>query len=227
MTSRADLIFTVDEDTKECLLSRGYNKYKIVTTFNGIENNVISTVESDKEIFDGCFCGRLSKTKGIYDIIKIWLEITKILPQSKFVIIGNGPEYAGIRDLIKKSGLEDNVILKGFVSETEKIKLMKSSKIFLFPSYEEAWGIAVSEALSCGIPVICYDLKAYDIYGSAIVRIGIGKVEEMTRAVIRLLEHNQERMELINKGKKVIEKFSDWENVADQQFQHISDSGRY
>lgn len=223
ITRRADLIFTVDEDTKRYLLSHGYDETKIVTTFNGIENNIISTVKCDGIVFDGCFCGRISRTKGVYDIIKIWLEITKILPQSKFILIGNGPEFDDIRDLIKINGLEDNVILKGFVSESEKIKLIKSSKMFLFPSYEEAWGISVSEALSCGLPVVCYDLKAYDIYGNAIVKIELGKVEEMTRVVLRILENSQERMDLIGEGKKVIEKFSDWDKVADQQLQYIND----
>ena len=42
---------------------------------------------------------------------------------------------------------------------------MKSSKLFIFPSYEEGWGISITEAMACGLAVVCYDLKAYDVFG--------------------------------------------------------------
>ena len=63
ITRRADLIFTVDVDTKDFLLSHGYNKNKIVTTFNGIENHVISTVECDRLYLMDVFVGGFLKQR--------------------------------------------------------------------------------------------------------------------------------------------------------------------
>lgn len=219
LTKKSDLIFTVDNDTKNYLLNHGYDKNKIISTFNGIENNTISKIYSNKIEYHGCYCGRVSKTKGVYDIITVWKEVIKVIPQANFIIIGNGPEFEPVKELIIKNGLVNHIILKGFVSEDEKIRLIKSSKIFLFPSYEEAWGISVSEALSCGVPPICYNLKAYDIYQNGITKVETGCVKDLSKVTIEILRDEEKRSNLIEKGKKVIDQFKDWNKISEEQLE--------
>jgi glycosyltransferase involved in cell wall biosynthesis len=217
LSKKADLIFTVDNDTKNYLLKNNFKKEKIHDTFNGINNKIVLSVPASKKEYDGCFCGRITKQKGILDIAEVWKRVIKVLPDAKFILIGDGPDYKLIEDAVNRGGLQKNIILKGFVSEIEKIKLIKSSKIFLFPSYEETWGISVSEALSCEAAVVCYDLIAYDIYGDGIIKTKVGSIDEMAKATIDLLTNDASRTELIEKGNRVINRFRGWDEISSDQ----------
>jgi glycosyltransferase involved in cell wall biosynthesis len=55
-------------------------------------------------------------------------------------------------------GLSENVTFSGLVSEEEKFRLLKSSRVFVMPSRYESWGIVVGEAIVSGIPVVAYRL---------------------------------------------------------------------
>ena len=158
---RADLIFVVNIDTKDALIARGFDSDKIFVTSNGVEHEFISSVRAGLRKFEACFCGRLVKRKGIDDLVEVWERVLKYFPESKLVIIGHGPEQCKLIDLVKNKELDRNIIITGYIPEKEKISVIKSCKIFISPSYEEGWGIAVSEAITCGLPVVCYDLPAY------------------------------------------------------------------
>jgi glycosyltransferase involved in cell wall biosynthesis len=47
------------------------------------------------------------------------------------------------------------------VSEDEKYRLLKASRLFVMPSRYESWGIVINEALAAGTPVVAYDLSCY------------------------------------------------------------------
>jgi glycosyltransferase involved in cell wall biosynthesis len=77
----------------------------------------------------------------------------------------------------------DNIQLAGFVSEEEKISLLKRSQFFFFPSYEEGWGIALAEALYCECRCLCYELPHYrSIFGEFPVYARLGDPAEFIHA---------------------------------------------
>src|SRR4029077_16988532 len=88
-----------------------------------------------------CFIGRLVSQKGIFDLLKVMDELRRSHPEFRLVIVGSGPEKDLFMAEMQRLKL-NNIQLAGFVSEEEKISLLKRSKFFFFPSYEEGWGIA-------------------------------------------------------------------------------------
>jgi glycosyltransferase involved in cell wall biosynthesis len=63
------------------------------------------------------------------------------------------PEYAdSIRSLAKDLDLEVNIL--GEISEDELREIYLESHLFLFLNIEQSWGLAIFEAMSCGLPVI-------------------------------------------------------------------------
>jgi glycosyltransferase involved in cell wall biosynthesis len=217
----ANLIFTVNNDTKNFLLNRNFKKEQIFSTTNGVEKNFIYSVNNNKKEFDGCFCGRITKIKGVFDILEIWQQVVNELPNAKFLFIGNGPDYDIVSSLLKEKNLEKHVVLKGFLTGKEKIEAIKSAKVFLFPSYEEGWGIAISEALLCELAVICYDLEAYDIFGNGITKIKLGDVNKMAKVTIELLSDEEKRAESIKWGTNVMDHFKEWGEIAEEQSQQL------
>jgi len=58
---------------------------------------------------------------------------------------------------IDSGGIGDRVIFTGSVSDRELVRLYKTSDVFIFPSSHEGYGIALAEALSCGLPYVAFD----------------------------------------------------------------------
>jgi glycosyltransferase involved in cell wall biosynthesis len=70
-------------------------------------------------------------------------------------IIGDGPERDDLRRQAEVLGITDAVEFRHDVREQKEVyQLLKASRVFVFPSAREGFGIAVLEALACGLPVV-------------------------------------------------------------------------
>jgi glycosyltransferase involved in cell wall biosynthesis len=71
------------------------------------------------------------------------------------LIIGKGPEEERLNRLIEEMGLGDSVRIQDWLPRNEVLKAMRSSDVFLFPSFRDGGGAVVVEAMASGLPVIC------------------------------------------------------------------------
>jgi len=217
----ADIIFAINAETRDFLIRRGFDANKITIMRNGIEQQLIESVKAGPREYEASFCGRLVKRKGVYDLLDIWADVMKQFPEGKLFIIGKGEEYDGLRRAIDKNGLEKNIILTGYAPDTEKIGLFKSSKIFVYPSYEESWGITVTEAMACGLPVVCYNLSAFNFLRLGIVKLDIGNKKLMASEIINLLRDETQREEIGRNAKEESKKLN-WEDISTDELNVIT-----
>ena len=100
------------------------------------------------------FIGVHRKYKGL----KYLIEAARLLPHRQFIIAGEGPETNKLKRMARNL---HNVIFVGPISEQEKVKYLVSAKVFAFPSVSknEAFGIALAEALYFGLPAVCFDIE--------------------------------------------------------------------
>jgi glycosyltransferase involved in cell wall biosynthesis len=221
LCKKADLVFVVNPDIKDALVAKGFAADKIVITDNGVEHDLIDSVKVKEKNFDGCFCGRIDPKKGVYELVDIWERVLKSFPESKLVIIGNGPVYSDLVKMVKSKGLDKSIIFTGFLFGEQKISAIKSAKIFVSPSYEEGWGIAVSEAMACGLAIVCYNLSAYKIFGDDIIKVDVGNKEQMAKAVSDLIADNKKLEALGAKAKEVVTNMLNWDNISVKQLKEI------
>ena len=220
LCKKADLIFVYNDEHKKDLISKGFKSQRILTTGNGVEHEFIESVKLKMHEFDGCFCGALDKMKGVYDLLDLWEIVLRRSPKSKLVIIGNGPEYDRLLGIIRKKELEKNILLMGYLPEEQKISAMKSSKVFIFPSYEEGWGISITEAMACGLAVVCYNLDAYKVFGNSIIRIEIANKQSMAKVVSDLLNDKTKLADAALRAKEATKDMS-WDNIASEELKEI------
>jgi glycosyltransferase involved in cell wall biosynthesis len=96
-------------------------------------------------------------------------------------MVGTGPERDFFVSEMQRLKLT-NIQLAGFISEEEKIVLLKKSACFFFPSYEEGWGIALAEALYCECRCLCYQLPHYQsIFDDFPAYVRLGDPEDFIR----------------------------------------------
>ena len=106
------------------------------------------------------FIGRLTSQKGIFDLVKLMAEIRQEDPEFRLVMVGHGPDRDFLLAEIQRLQL-NNITLAGFITDEEKMRLLKQAAFFFFPSYEEGWGIALAEALYCECRCVTYELEHY------------------------------------------------------------------
>lgn len=157
MIEKIDLIFAVSECHKRILLKMGINKHRVHSIPSGIDYYHIRSQQSpESKKFDACFLGAIIPRKGVLDLVKAWLMVTKVKEDAKLVLIVGGQRYYynEVKRYVSRYNLTNNILLKGFVSEEIKYRLLRQSKIFIFPSYWESFAQTVCEAMACGLPVI-------------------------------------------------------------------------
>lgn len=177
---RADKVIVFNEVVKDYLINKGFATQRIFIQEVGIDERGIRRIKKQDKIYDGCFMGRLSPSKGIFDLPRIWQGI-----EGKLLIIGGGGFAKDVEKL--RTECKENVIFAGHKEGEEKYKLIKQSKVFIFPSYEEGLSLTIKEVLACGVPIIAWDLPVYRaLYGKKINVVPIGNIERFREKVREL-----------------------------------------
>lgn len=212
----ADLAVTLCQEDKDFLINKGIKEDKIIVISGGVDLDIISRISDQAKKYDACFVGRFHYQKGLPELIEIWKSVTVRLPNVKLAIVGWGDKYwvNAIKELIDKNNLQDNVFLLGFLDNEEKYRLIKSSRIFLFPSSYESWGIVVAEALGCGRPVVAFDINATRKFKKGVILVNPGDVNSFSDTAARLLTDREFYLELAQSARDGAANFS-WEESAD------------
>jgi glycosyltransferase involved in cell wall biosynthesis len=125
----------------------------------GLEVGPTEAVPAQTRIYDAVWIGRVHRQKGIDDLLATLQFLAQRLPDFRALFIGN------LRDALapemERCGLAKHVEFSGFVSEEEKIRLFKASRVFLMPSKHEGSPRVIGESLIAGTPVVAYDIPNY------------------------------------------------------------------
>ncbi len=114
---------------------------------------------------------------------------------------GPGWLYNETQQLIAKLKLENKIRFLGRVSELELITLYSMADVFAFPSFFEGFGVPPIEAMACGAPVVTSNTSSLpEVVGDAALLIDPYNTGELARAMLQVLENEQLREELRQKG---------------------------
>ncbi len=104
----------------------------------------------------GC-TGRFSIGKGQRELVRAFARIASELPSLHLLMVG-GPSFGEedyereVRTLVDEAGLTARVTFAGFRNDVPR--LLAAMDIYAFPSYDEAFGMALVEAMAMELPVI-------------------------------------------------------------------------
>ncbi|WNJ19309.1 glycosyltransferase family 4 protein [Pontibacter sp. G13] len=76
--------------------------------------------------------------------------------QVRFTLVGKGPMQAQLQEMIHRADAGQQIELVNWMPQSELFERYRSADVFLFPSHEGA-GMVIPEALSYGLPVVCFD----------------------------------------------------------------------
>jgi glycosyltransferase involved in cell wall biosynthesis len=173
------------------------------------------------------FLGNTDPKKNTRGTLKAYSDFLKQTRQPiKLVMLDyDRSELEKLLEAIGDSSLISNIILTGYVVNTDLPAIYSLCELFLYPSLRESFGIPMLEAMACGAPVITSNTSSMpEVAGDGALIIDPFKPEEMTAAMVEILADKQLRDELIGKGFKQAAKFS-WKAMAENVLGIYGDIG--
>lgn len=220
--SRSTICISVSNSTAKTLLRNRILENRIHVSGNGVDLNYAESLGFEgKKSYHGVFVGRISREKGVFSLIGAWQKVLEAMPHARLVMIGSGVDLTEVKKTIRNLGLEKNVFVLGPCRDNEMYLKIKASKVFVFPSLLEGWGLAVAEALACGLPAICYDISAIrEIFGEckSVFLVPVGDVDKFASAIVHVLKMDLGELERISKD--YVKDFS-WNRVASRDLEII------
>jgi len=220
---RLNIIISVSKATKEELIKKAHiNPKKIVVLYNFVDTdkfnrkNITWDVKKEKnklgirkDEFVIGFVGRLAYVKGCDILIK---ALPHLYFKYKVLIAGEGPERRRLEKLADKLGVRDKIIFLGYVDNP--LGTYSLVDILVTPSRSESFGLSVVEAQACGCPVITSNVSSMlEVAGKGAILVDPYNVNEIAKAMEKVIKDKKLRAKLIKEGYKNIKRFS-WEKCA-------------
>ncbi len=156
--------------------------------------------------------GRLSKEKGMDDLVRAFSLISKKHPDWILHIVGDGDCRSAIEEQIKQNGLESKIVLHGFKNREEINSILSNSSIYAMTSHTESFGLVIIEAQSFGIPPVAFDsargaLEIISDRENGII-IKNRSISDMADAISQLITDYDYRLSLGKSGRLSAQKYS-------------------
>jgi glycosyltransferase involved in cell wall biosynthesis len=224
---RSCAVVAVSESTAEDLRQRGLEDGGISIVPNGVD---LETYSPDPGVVRSqdptlLYLGRLKRYKRVDLILKAVAGLKARVEGLRFLVAGTGSEEERLKHLSSSLGLGETVRFLGYVSEEEKIRLLRTSWVHVLTSPKEGWGISALEAAACGTPTVASDspgLRDAVQDGETGVLVPHGSVESLVSALENLIESNVRRKEMGEKARSFAEAYS-WERSARQMLAILED----
>jgi len=149
----------ISESTRDDLVRRGVPSERVVVIHPGVDSTLYrpdgATPRAERPTF--LYLGRLKRYKGVEFAIRALAAARTARPDITLDICGQGDDRPRLERLVVETQVRDAVRFPGYVSEDEKLRLLRRAWAVVFPSPKEGWGITNVEAAACGTPALASD----------------------------------------------------------------------
>lgn len=194
----ADQLVLLTRHDLDYYKAHGIKRCSVIPNAVSIDVTKISSLEQE------CFVstGRLEEVKGFDMLLAAFAEVHKQIPTWKLKILGDGSKRDQLETQIQSNGLQDSVILPGFVKDVQS-ELLDSS-VFVMSSRFEGFSLALMEAMACGLPCISFALPpSIEILGDdAGVLVPCNDTTALAKAMVEIAQSAQTRQQFANKAKE-------------------------
>ena len=161
-------------------------------------------VDSDKKII--LFSGKYIEVKRPLDLLEAFKMLNN--PDYLLIFVGEGKLRKQMEDYVKQNGLQ-NVLLTGFVNQSQISKYYAIANVFVMCSEMETWGLSLNEAMNFELPVVIsstcgssFDLVKDGVNGYIFQKSDVNELAKKIESVLlseeNLRKMGKESLEIIN-----------------------------
>jgi len=168
------------------------------------------------------FGGRPDALKGIAEGLLAFKHITTRLGGNfKLYITGNISDSVKQRIIrfSKRLGILDNIVLTGYISREERLKLVREAKVMIYPSHIDGYPYAIVESLFLNTPVVAYKIPAIEIYFKSLSGVKIVNefdVDALSSETINILTQNKVDVDM--------PRLRPWHDIIEEEIKLISNT---
>jgi glycosyltransferase involved in cell wall biosynthesis len=220
-----------------------FSKQDIITQYNILPDKIDVVYSAVKEIFHPVsdeikaatknkytagkeyfvYAGAIHPRKNLMNLLKAFSVFKKRQQTNmKLVLAGRlAWKYEAFKESLKSYKYRNDVVMTGYVEETELVNLIGSSYGLIYPSLFEGFGVPVLEAMRCDVPVITSVNSAMQEIAADAALYGDADSHTDIADKMKLLYKDENlRKELIEKGREVAGKYN-WDKTASLLWQSI------
>ncbi len=187
-----------------------------------IEARKFLNLPEDKKIVG--FVGRISKGKGIIDLIDAWKIVSEKNKNSMLLVVGPNQDVKvsgikGMLDDLQKKIRDESMRIKitGAVEEELMPYYISSMDIYVSPSINEGFGLSILNAMSAGKPVIAYNTTAIPelVDDKNGILVEPNDIKKLSNSILYLIENEKESEILGRNGLEKSMKYS-WDKSIEE-----------
>jgi glycosyltransferase involved in cell wall biosynthesis len=212
----------ISESTAEDLVARGIARERVRVIHPGVYADRYTPdpdARSPTPLF--AYLGRLKRYKGVDIVIRAFARLDH--PSARLHIAGTGDHRGDLEQLVASLDLGSRVSFLGFISEAEKLALLRRAWALAFASPKEGWGMTNLEAAACATPVVASDspgLRESVVNGETGLLVPHGNVHAMAGALGRLASSLQLVRSMGERARRFAEGFT-WDRAAKETERHL------
>ena len=229
-------IITVSNSSKKDILENykvAENKIKVI--YNGYNDKLFKKIDDDNKINEVLnkyginrpylfYVGKIEKKKNIPRLIEAFaiLKDRDKTIKHKLVLVGDAfYVYDEVHYLIREYNLNSDVIMPGWIEEKDMPYVYNGASVFVFASNYEAFGIALLEAMACGLPIVASNISSIpEVLDGTGLLFNPSDVESIVSVLQKIIDDENLRKKLAIAGNARVKLFN-WDKCAKETLELI------
>jgi glycosyltransferase involved in cell wall biosynthesis len=224
LTRGAAVIFTAEEERRQAVYSHERPEWIVPVGLDASRFERLPAPGTFRAAFPAIggpfllFLGRLSPQKGLDLLLAAFQRLLASHPDLWLVIAG--PDYRGyeaeVREMTRSLGLEHRVVFPGLLDHDAKLAAFVDAERFVLPSYAENFGVVITEALACGLPVVISDKVNIhrELADAGVATVVQCTVESVAAGIRASLADNDLRPRMRTMGPAVVRARYTWDAIV-------------
>jgi len=215
-----DKIAAISKSVRQALITSGVKESKVTVIYSAVEypppppkTDLRQQLALTKQHRVLGTVANLVKVKGHKYLVEAMLKVKQKFPETKLLLVGEGPLRGKLERLTKAFDLQNEIIFLGFRRDIPEI--LATLDIFVSVSVKEGLGVSLLEASSYGVPIVAGNVGGIP----EIVQDGVTGFlvpprdsEALAEKIIHVLDHPQEARKM---GENAREKIKNHFSVQD------------
>jgi len=227
----ATKILTTTEHLAKYAVNMGASEKNTEKFLYGVNTHVFYPMEKDYNLLNTlgipetskviAFVGTIYDFSGLGTFVSKFKLINEKFPDSKLLIIGDGPYRSALEKIITKYDLKSNILITGFIEQRDIPKYLSLADICIntFDINNITKRIIptkVLEYMACGKPVITTPLLGIkEFFPDESCGVSYSSTETFHESVIALLSNKNKMAEMAKEGSKYVKDTLNWDTIAD------------